>query len=53
MKRSKFKDEQIVYAIQQVEAGVPIQELRRKYGISTKTFYSWRKKYGGLASQEL
>lgn len=53
MKRSRFTEEQIVTAITQVEAGVPIQDLCRKYGISTKTFYTWRKKYGGLSSQEL
>ena len=32
---------------------MPVQELCRKYGISTKTFYNWRKKYGGLGTQEL
>ncbi len=45
MKRSRFTEEQIVTAITQVEAGVPVQELCRKYGISTKTFYTWRKKF--------
>ncbi len=53
MKRSKFDEEQIVFAIQQVEAGVPVKELCRKYGISTKTFYNWRAKFGGLASSEI
>lgn len=53
MKKSKFTEEQIVYAIKQVEAGVPIAELCRKYGISQQTFYRWRNKYGGLAPSEL
>lgn len=53
MKRSKFSEEQIVYAIKQVEVGVPIAELCRKYGISQQTFYRWRNKYGGLAASEL
>ena len=53
MKKSKFSEEQIVYAIKQVEAGVPIAELCRKYGISQQTFYRWRSKYGGLAPSEL
>ena len=53
MKRSKFSEEQIVYAIQQVDAGVPVRDLCRKYGISTKTFYNWRAKFGGLSSTEL
>lgn len=53
MKRSRFTEEQIVHAITQVDAGVPVKDLCRKHGISTKTFYTWRKKFGGLGSQEL
>lgn len=53
MKRSKFSEEQITFAIQQVEAGTPVKELCRKYGISTKTFYTWRSKFGGMSSTEL
>ena len=53
MKRSRFSDAQIVTAIKQVELGVPIPELCRKYGISQQTFYRWRSKYGGLAPSEL
>ncbi len=53
MKKSRFTEQQIVYAIKQVEAGVLITELCRKYGISQQTFYRWRRKYGGLAPREL
>lgn len=53
MKRSKYTEEQIIYAIKQAEAGVPIAELCRKYGISQQTFYRWRKRYGGLTPSEL
>ena len=53
MKKSRFTEQQIVYAIKQVEAGVPITELCRKYGISQQTFYRWRRKHGGLAPSEL
>jgi len=53
VKKSRFTEQQIVYAIKQVEVGVPIVELCRKYGISQQTFYRWRKKYGGLAPSEL
>ncbi len=53
MKKSRFGEQQIVYAIKQVEARVPIAELCRKYGISQQTIYRWRKKYGGRAPSEL
>lgn len=44
---------QVVHALKQAEAGVPVPELLRKYGISRATFYSWRKKYGGLEASDL
>jgi putative transposase len=53
MKRSKFSEAQIVAALKQAELGVPIKDLIRKYGISEATFYAWRKKYGGLSTDEL
>jgi putative transposase len=53
MKKSQFTEEQIVLALKQAEAGVPVKELSRKYGISEKTFYTWRQKYGGLGASEL
>ena len=53
MKKSRFTEEQIVYAVKQAELGVPIAELCRKYGVSHATLYRWRKLYGGLSSSEL
>lgn len=53
MKKSKFADEQIAFALKQSEAGVSVDEVCRKMGISQATFYNWRKKYGGLGVSEL
>lgn len=53
MSRKRFTDEQKAHVLAQAEAGVPIKELCRKYGVSEATFYTWRKKYGGLAASEL
>lgn len=53
MKRSKYSESQIVFAIKQVETGTRIQEVCRKMGISEATFYNWKKKYGGLGVYEL
>jgi putative transposase len=53
MKRSKFTEAQIVFAIKQSETGTPVSEVCRKMGISEATFYNWKKKYGGLGVSEL
>jgi len=53
MKRSRFSETEIVYAVKQVEAGVPVGEVARKYGVSQKTIYLWRTKYGGLSASEV
>ncbi len=45
MDKSEFTPEQIAYAVKQAEAGVPMAEISRKYGISQQTFYRWRAKY--------
>jgi putative transposase len=53
MKKSKFTEQQIVFALKQAETGVSVQEVCRKMGISEATFYIWKKKYGGLGTSEL
>jgi len=53
MKRSKFTEEQIAFALKQAETGVPVAEVIRKMGITEQTFYRWRRKYGGLGPSEL
>jgi putative transposase len=53
MKRSKFTESQILFALKQAETGVNVEEVCRKMGISEATFYNWKKKYGGLGITEL
>ena len=53
MKRSQFSEEQIAFALQQLELGMSLEEICRKMGISDATFYNWRKKYSGLGPSEL
>lgn len=51
MKKSKFTEAQIVFALQQAESGVTVAEVCRKLGISEATFYAWKEKYSGLGAQ--
>ncbi len=53
MKRSKFTEQQIMFALKQAETGVAVAEVCRKIGISEATFYNWKKKYDGLGAAEL
>ena len=53
MKRSKFSEEQIVYALRQADSGTPISDLCRQLGIAEQTFYAWKKKYAHLGVREL
>lgn len=53
MKRSRFTEQQIAYALKQQELGVAVEEICRKLGISDATFYNWKKKYSGLSPSEL
>ena len=43
MKKSKFTEEQIAYALRQVESGSPPADVCRQLGVSAATFYIWKK----------
>jgi putative transposase len=53
MKKSKFTEQLIAFALKQAELGTPVEEVCHKIGISDATFYNWKKKYGGLGPSEL
>jgi len=48
VKRHRYTEEQIIGILKEAEAGVPLADLVRKHGISSASFYAWRKKYGGM-----
>jgi putative transposase len=53
MKKSRFTEEQIAFALRQAETGTKVSEACRKMGVAEATFYKWKKKYGGLGVSEL
>ncbi len=53
MKKSKFTEQQIAFALRQAETGTEVQEVIRQFGITEQTFYRWKRKYGGLGPSEL
>jgi putative transposase len=53
MKKTKYTEEQIAFALRQEEAGTPVGDICRKMGISEATFYRWKKEFGGMGVAEL
>jgi len=47
-RKSSFTDEQIIAALREVDAGGKVREVCRRLGITEKTHYRWRSKYGGM-----
>ena len=52
MKKSRFSEEQIAYALRLVDSGTPVVDMCRQIGASEATYYTW-KKYGDLGVTEL
>jgi putative transposase len=48
MRKSRYTEEQIAFALTQMETGAPVAEVIRRMGSSEQTFYRWKKVYGGL-----
>ena len=53
MKRSKFSEEQVAFALRQAESGTPVSEVCRQLGVSEATFFVWKKKFAHLGVSEL
>jgi len=51
--KKRFTEEQIITVLKEAEAGVAVKELCRKHSISDATFYTWRKKFGGMEAQDV
>ena len=52
-KGTRYKEEQIIRILKEVEGGASVAEVCRKYEVSEQTVYRWRSKYGGLDTSEL
>ncbi len=53
MKRKRYSDEQIAFALRQAENGTLVEEICRKLGVSEATFYRWKKQFAGMGVVEI
>lgn len=57
MKKQRRSPEQIARHLRDVAAmtasGKTVDEACRELGVSTQTFYGWKKKYGDMSAEEL
>ena len=53
MKASKFTDEQKAFIIKQGEEGTTVAEICRKVGISSATYFNWKRKYAGMLANDM
>ena len=51
-RKSQFTDEQIIRALREVDKGAKPADVCRRLGVTEKTFYRWRSKYGGMDVSE-
>src|ERR1700748_3580331 len=48
MRRSRFTQNEILQLLGEASAGVSVAEICKSAGITTRTFYRWRRQFGGL-----
>ncbi len=53
MKKSRYTEEQIAFALRQAEGGSPVADVCRQMSVSEASFYVWKKKYGQLGLTEI
>jgi putative transposase len=48
MRRSRFTENEILHLIHEAGSGVSVAEICSTAGVSLRTFYRWRRRFGGL-----
>lgn len=49
----RYQEAEILKILKEAEAAQNVEEVMRKYGVSTASYYTWRRKYGGMELSEM
>lgn len=53
MRKTRFRETQIVRILKEVEGGRGIKDICREYGVSETTYYNWKAKFGGMEASDI
>ena len=53
MKKKKFSEAKIIEILKAGEAGLPVADISRQYGVGQSTYYKWKAKYAGMTVADL
>ena len=48
----RYSDEQIIAILKEAETAPTVGEVIRRHGVTPKTYYRWKAKYGGMDVSE-
>jgi putative transposase len=51
--KNRFSDKKIVKILQEADQCNTVESVCRKHNVSRTTFYTWKKKFGGLTVPEI
>lgn len=53
MRKSRFTEDQIAYALKQTESGASINKVCKMLSVSERTFYRWKSRYTGMLPSDI